>query len=355
MTSTLDPLSEFADWRSLLKQSVFQPADLPAALHVDSEGCNRVAALFPLRINPYFLNLINSADDALGRQVIPSYLELKDQEGSGDPLAEEAQSPVAQVIHRYPHRVAFQVSNQCAVYCRFCMRKRRVGAGGQVSRQALARGVAYIRENREVNEVVLTGGDPLMLDDERLLDLLHELHAITHVKWLRIHTRMPCVLPQRVTPALAAALGRLHPLYINIHFNHPAEVTPQAAAACRLLADAGIPLGSQTVLLRGVNAEGQVLSELMEKLMMIRVRPYYLHQLDRVPGTAHFRVGIEESLRLLQALRGPLSGMAVPHLMIDLPGGGGKVALTPQSVIDRRPGLWKVRSWHGAVYDYAID
>jgi lysine 2,3-aminomutase len=350
-----EPASETADWRVLLKKSVVRPGDLPAVLRGAGDARNSVAAAFPMRINPYFLNLIRRADDALGRQVIPDPIELEDLEASADPLGEDAQSPVSQVIHRYPHRVAFQVSNQCAVYCRFCMRKRRVGLHGQVSDEGIARGAAYIGSHPEINEVVLTGGDPLMLDDERLLSLLGELHAIAHVKWLRIHTRVPSVLPQRITPVLAACLGELRPLFINIHFNHPAEVTPQAASACGLLADAGIPLGSQTVLLRGVNDDFSVLSELMEKLMMMRVRPYYLHQLDRVPGTAHFRVGIEESLRLLRALRGPLSGMAIPHLMIDLPGGGGKVALTPESVVRKGDKLWQVRNWQGKVYDYPVD
>lgn len=308
-----------------------------------------------MRINPYFLSLIQAVDDPLGRQVIPNPVELNDAEAAADPLGEEAQSPVPQVIHRYPRRVAFQVSNQCAVYCRFCMRKRRVGIRRQVTQESIARGVAYIRSNPQINEVVLTGGDPLMLDDDRLLGVLSELRSIAHIKWLRIHTRIPGVLPQRVTPELATALGQLHPLFINIHFNHPAELTAPSAEACARLADAGIPLGSQTVLLHGVNDDSKILVELMEKLMTMRIRPYYLHQLDRVPGTAHFRVGIAQSLRLLQTLRGPLSGMAIPHLMIDLPGGGGKVALTPDTVIERGEKEWRVRNWQGRLFVYPVD
>ncbi len=330
---------------------ITHPLQLPANLRDDRISSLNGMDAFSMRINPYFLSLIRSADDPLGRQVIPCADELVDADGSTDPLAEECHSPAPQVIHRYPGRVVLLVSNQCAVHCRFCMRKRRADRV-QVPRSFVDQGLAYIRNQPRINEVILSGGDPLMLDDASLLAILRSLRQIAHVRLLRIHTRIPGALPQRVTHALAAALASLHPLYMNIHFNHPAEITSEAAAACRLLADAGIPLGSQTVLLKGVNDQPRVLLELMETLLTLRVRPYYLHQLDRVPGSAHFQVPITRSLALLDTLRGPLSGMGIPHLMVDLPGGGGKVALTPEAIVAKNSEQWHIRNWRGEVFVY---
>jgi lysine 2,3-aminomutase len=339
----------------LLAEGVLRPHDLPAGLVADAAALTSVTALFPMKISPYLLALIRSADDPLGRQVIPHPDELEDAQRSEDPLAEEHQSPAPQILHRYPHRVVFLVSNQCAVHCRFCMRKRRVAGGRQVPQGLIDAGMAYIRGRSDIDEVILSGGDPLMLDDDRLLAILSSLRRIAHVGVLRIHSRIPSVWPQRVTPNLARRLAEFHPLYVNIHFNHPAEITPAAATACGLLADAGIPLGSQTVLLRGVNDDAEVLRELFEALLRVRVRPYYLHQLDRVPGTAHFQVPLDRGLSLLAALHGRLSGMAMPHIMIDLPGGGGKVALTPDAIVEKHPTHWRVRNWQGVIYNYPCD
>ncbi len=332
--------------------SVVQTRDLPTNLVADGQALAQVAARFPMKIDPYFLGLIRSADDPLGRQVIPHPDELLDAAGTEDPLAEEHQSPAPQILHRYPHRVVFLVSSRCAVHCRFCMRKRRVAAGPQVPAAMIEAGLDYIRAHPEINEVILSGGDPLMLADDRLLSILQALRRIGHLRWLRLHSRMPIVQPQRVTPELARLLARFHPLYLNIHCNHPAEITPQSAAACGLLADAGIALGSQSVLLRGVNDAAESLKALFEGLLAIRVKPYYLHQLDRVPGTAHFQVPLTVGLELMAALRGRLSGLAIPHYMIDLPGGGGKIALTPEAVVERHPAHWRVRNWQGKIYDY---
>lgn len=344
-------------------QDIVRPKDLPAHLVQDqfqngvdaASGMDRITKAFPMRISAYFMGLINAAYDPLGLQVIPHPDELTDLNCPVDPLAEEAQSPVRQVIHRYPHRALFLVSNACAMYCRFCMRKRRVLADRQVLPAQLDEGVNYIRSHSQINEVVLSGGDPLMLDDERLYAILQALGEIDHVRLLRIHTRIPSALPQRITAELADLLAGFKPLYLNIHVNHPSEVTPAFADACELLAEAGICLGSQTVLLKGVNDTSDTLTDLMQALLMIRVRPYYLHQLDRVPGTSHFRVALDQSLKLLGSLRGPLSGMAIPHLMIDLPGGGGKVALTPDAVVRKDRGKWWVRNWQGNLYAYPSD
>ncbi|RJQ71732.1 MAG: KamA family radical SAM protein [Desulfobacteraceae bacterium] len=339
-------------WIDLAGESIVRPQDLPARLSADTLRRDAVAAVFPMKVNPYVLSLIQSAEDPIGLQFIPHPAELEDTGRSSDPLAEERQSPAPQVIHRYPHRVVLLVSNQCAVHCRFCMRKRRMADPGQVSHALIERGIAYIRGNASITEVILSGGDPLMLGDDQLLSILQDLRGIPQVRLLRMHTRVPAVCPRRITESLARRMSAFHPLYINIHFNHPLELTPAAMTACHRLADAGIPLGSQTVLLKGINDDARVLCQLMEKLLFNRIRPYYIHQVDRVPGTAHFQVPIQKSLQLMNGLRGKLSGLAMPHLMIDLPGGGGKVALTPEVVVARQKDHWLVRNWEGKIYTY---
>ena len=347
-----DPSPKCLSWKKLVAESVVHPGQLPRRLAADRAVADAAARNFPMRVNPYFLSLIHSPDDPLGRQVIPSSAELAGNNLSLDPLAEELQSPVAQVIHRYPGRVVFLVSDQCAVHCRFCMRRRNVFKGRGVSSGALEEGLAYIRGQGRINEVILSGGDPLMLDDDRLDALLLKLSQIQHVRVLRIHTRVPCVLPQRITPHLVRRLTRFQPLYINIHFNHPSEISAAAEQACTLLIDAGIVLGSQTVLLKGVNDHEDVLHDLMQRLLQVRIRPYYLHQLDHVAGATHFEVPLERSLALVGSLRGRLSGLAVPHFMVDLPGGGGKVALLPDSVQSRDGGQWLIRNWQGRFFAY---
>lgn len=343
-----------SDWREMLSGCVVRPDRLPRRVMRGNVDLDRVTERFPMRVNPYLLSLIGADDDPIGRQVIPSRDEIEDDAVIADPLCEERQSPAPQVIHRYPHRVVLLVSDRCAVHCRFCMRKRRVG-GGQVPLASLEKGIAYIRGNSRINEVILSGGDPLMRSDQTLSRLLDSLKAISHIRLLRIHTRMPSVLPMRITEPLVERLSHCRPLYVNVHFNHPAEITPEARAACARLADAGIPLGSQTVLLKGVNDDSDVLFRLFESLLEIRVRPYYLHQLDRVPGTAHFNVPIETGLSLMQSLRGRLSGMAMPQFMVDIPGGGGKVALTPDAVVHKSAEAWTIKNWQGIAFHYPIE
>ena len=341
-------------WRDLLAAGIRTPARLPDSLGGGNAALKPVCDRFPMWINAHFFSLIQGPDDPLGRQVLPRCCEMADDLGSWDPLGEEAQAPVSQVIHRYPHRVAFLISNQCAVYCRFCMRKRRLGASRQVTAAQIESGLDYIRRHPEINEVLLTGGDPLMLSDQRLFSILKALREIRHVRFLRIHSRMAGVLPQRITSRLAQGLAASPPLFINLHFNHPAEITPESQDACRRLADAGIPLGSQTVLLQGINDDAAVLTSLFENLLAMRVKPYYLHQLDHIPGTAHFRVPLEKGLQLLTSLRGPLSGMAIPHFMVDLPQGGGKVALTPDMVVQKDADQWRIRNWQGKLITYPL-
>jgi lysine 2,3-aminomutase len=327
---------------------------LPASIRCDRQTAERVAAQFPMRISPHYLELIQGPDDPIARQVVPDIRELADTAAHPDPLNEESQAPVPQIVHRYPHRVIFLVSNQCAVYCRYCMRKRRIDEAAQVPADALREGVAYIKGNPQINEVILSGGDPFMLQDQALEDILRPLHDTPHIRVLRIHTRIPNAWPRRITASLAKRLARYHPLYINIQFNHPVEITPQARKACARLADAGIPLGSQTVLLRDVNDRPDILMDLFQGLLEIRVRPYYLHQLDRVPGTTHFRVSMEQALRLMGALRGRLSGQAMPHLMVDLPGGGGKVELMSDGPVFANEEQWLFRNFEGRLYSYPL-
>ena len=292
-----------------------------------------VSARYPVRLTGYYAGLIRQPDDAIWKQCMPDARELEDLTQCPDPLDELILSPVPGLIHRYPDRVVLLVSNRCPVYCRFCMRKRLVGSGdAPMGEDGLHNALSYIAAHPEIHDVILSGGDPLMLDDASLSKILTGLRAIPHVVIIRIGTRIPVTLPERITPDLCKLLSTLHPLYINTHFNHPDEITGDSATACTLLADAGIPLGNQTVLLKGVNDSVDTMRDLMTGLLAIRVKPYYLHQMDLVQGTAHFRTSVRSGLEIMRGLRGHISGMAVPHYVIDLPGGKGKVAILPDDI-----------------------
>ena len=317
-------------WQKLLQASVTRPKDLTRRFGVDPLPLEAVAEAYPMRVNPYYLGLIREVGDPIWRQAVPAADELQDSVCVADPLEEENQSPVPNLVHRYPDRALFLVCSECAMYCRFCTRKRKVGGENMViTRETLQAGIDYLRSKPEIRDVILSGGDPLLLSDERLEWILKELRAIPHLEIIRIGSRVPVVLPQRITPNLVRILRKYHPLYLNTHFNHPDEITETAAKACARLADAGIPLGNQTVLLRGVNDEPAVMKRLMQKLLAIRVKPYYLYQADLVQGTDHFRTSVEEGLEIVRALRGHTSGMGVPAYVIDAPGGGGKIPLLP--------------------------
>lgn len=328
------------------------PTQLPDAFCSNPDLLAPAADLFPMRINSHVLSLMNAPDDPLARQFMPSPKELCDQSGCCDPLNETGQSPTPLVVHRYPRRVIFLVSNRCAAHCRFCMRKRHHITGAQIDASTLIDGFTYIQKNRQINEVILSGGDPFMLDDATLLGILATLRTLPHLRILRIHTRIPIVWPQRLTPSLIKRLAKLHPLYINVHINHPCEITPETTQALHLMADVGIPLGSQTVLLNEINDRVSVLRPLFEGLLENRVRPYYLHQVDRVPGTAHFQVPVEKGLSLMRRLQGRLSGMAMPRFMIDLPGGGGKIELLPDHIIQKQTHCWEVVNFDGRRFTY---
>lgn len=340
-------------WRRLLSESVTALDALPVAVAKDDRHIELLER-YPMCINPYYLSLIRQKDDPIYRQCIPDLREIWDHTGVDDPLNEEGCSPVPGLTHRYPDRVLFLVSARCAVYCRFCNRKRKVGRAEMVTDQSIREGIAYIRGHREVRDVLLSGGDPLLLGNQQLYHILHQIREISHVEIVRIGTRVPCTLPQRITPQLARMLREFHPLYIHTHFNHPREITPQAALACGRLADAGIPLGCQTVLLKGVNDSPGIIKELMQRLLMIRVRPYYLFQADLAKGTAHFWSPVRRGLEIISSLQGYTSGLCVPHFAIDLPGGGGKVTLLPDHVQWEADGSLSVKTYEGKTCHYPV-
>jgi lysine 2,3-aminomutase len=338
----------------MLSKSITTAEDLSALFGTEEEEIQRVVARYPMAINSYYLRLIRENGDGIYRQAVPDIREVTEEEGLEDPLNEEALSPVPGLTHKYPDRVLFLVSGQCAMYCRFCNRKRKVGRASMVTRKTIREGISYIRGNKKIRDVLLSGGDPLLLPDGELFVLLSALRSIPHLEIIRLGTRVPCTFPQRVTQQLAGMLKGFHPLYINTHFNHPAEITAEASLACARLVDAGIPLGCQTVLLKGVNDDPAVMRILMQKLLAIRVRPYYLFQADRAKGTSHFWTPLEKGLEIMAALQGYISGLCVPRFMIDLPGGGGKIPITPEYVVGKEKGSLLIKNYSGELYHYSL-
>lgn len=347
-------------WQKLLSNSVVKVEDLPFLSDTSDEyreKLKEVTKVFPIRINSYFLDQIKEENDPLWRQVVPTLEELDDflseeELLESDPLNEEGDMPVPELVHRYPDRVLLMVNNQCPIICRFCTRKRKIGFPGIVTRETLRQGIDYIRNHPEIRDVILSGGDPLLVPDKELDRILSELRSIPHLEIIRIGTRVPGTLPQRITQDLCAILKKHHPLYFNLHFNHPSEITPEVEKACNMLADAGIPLGSQTVLLEGVNDNSEVMRELMLKLLKIRVKPYYIYQADMTLGTDHFRTTVEKGLDIMKDLQGHISGMGVPYFVIDAPGGGGKVRLLPNMVLEHNEKEVVIKNYEGKVFRY---
>ncbi len=339
-------------WQKSLGAAIDSPEELAARFGLDAEQLCRVAGRYPMRITPHYLGLVREPGDPIWRQCVPDVLELADDRQLPDPLDEERLSPAPGLIHRYPDRVVWLVSSACAVYFRFCMRKRSVGcAKTAATHGAWQQTLDYIGGNPQIRDVILSGGDPLLLPDDTLDDLLGGLGRIPHVEIVRIGSRVPVTLPERVTYRLCRMLKKHHPIFVNTHFNHPREITPQSAAACARLADAGIPLGNQTVLLAGVNDDPAVIKQLMQMLLAIRVKPYYIHQMDLVQGTGHFRTRVEKGLAIMEGLRGHTSGMATPYYVIDLPGGKGKVPILPDYV-ERRGDKLLLRNYLGEIVEY---
>lgn len=310
----------------------------------------------PLGITPYYMSLlaVENSCHPLRRTVVPTrneYVKLPGE--SDDPLGEENQSPVPGLVHRYPDRVLFLLHDFCSTYCRYCTRSRLVGHGGILpSRSRLERAIDYIKVTPSVRDVLLSGGDPLTLNDDRLEWILSRLRQIPHVEVVRIGTKVPAVLPQRVTRKLVRMLRKYHPIWMSLHFTHPEECTPEAFKACSLLADAGIPLGAQTVLLKGINDSIDTMKTLSHQLIRMRVRPYYLYQCDPITGSAHFRTSITKGLEIIRGLRGFTSGYAVPTYVVDAPGGGGKIPLMPDYVAGREGCELLLRNYEDRIFRY---
>ncbi len=350
------------DWRWQLQNAVTDVYNAERLLGIELPPARRAelqraAAKFPMSITPYYLSLVNPDDldnDPIFKQSFPSPAELQTcAHDLADPLAEDKDSPVPLITHRYPDRVLFVVSRRCAMYCRHCTRKRKVGDVDVLpGRQQLLEGLRYIRNTPAVRDVLLSGGDPLLLPDERLDWLLGELRRIPHVEIVRIGSRTPAVLPFRITDDLVRVLRAHHPLWFNTHFNHPRELTASAREALARLADAGIPLGNQSVLLAGVNDCPRIMKALVHKLVKNRVRPYYLYQCDLTEGLSHFRTPVGKGMEIMESLIGHTSGLCVPTYVIDAPGGGGKIPVMPQYLISWSTHKVILRNYEGVITSY---
>jgi len=355
-------LSQWKDWTWQLKHSVrdIETAEMLLGIRFGEARKRQLEATlrtFPLAITPYYLSLIDTEDyhnDPVFKQSFPVPEELEiGRSDMTDPLAEDDDSPVSGITHRYPDRVLFHISNICSMYCRHCTRKRKVGDIDSIpGKEEILKGIKYIREHSEVRDVLLSGGDPLMLSDDYLDWILTEVRKIPHVEIIRLGTRMPVVLPYRVTPKLVATLKKHHPVWVNTHFNHPREITASAREALQLLADAGIPLGNQTVLLAGINDCPRIMRSLVHKLVMNRVRPYYLYQCDLSEGLTHFRTPVGKGVEIMESLRGHTSGLAVPTYVIDAPGGGGKIPLNPNYLVSLSTNKVVLRNYEGVITTY---
>lgn len=353
---------DLPEWKSILLEAVSTPSQIATRFGLDDKDDFRaVCKKYPARINSYYMSLIKEKGDAIYKQAIPSVEEISDTFGEEDPLNEEPEHQARHNVpglltHRYPDRVLFRISNQCAMYCRFCTRKRKVGdVNKQPKWSEISLALDYLREHDEVRDVILSGGDPFMLSDdvlEKIIKAVYDIISQRKYGMIRIGTRMPCVLPQRVTPELCDMLKKYHPLFINVHFNHPSEITPESRKACGMLADAGIPLGNQTVLLKGVNDNPAVMKELVQGLINMRVRPYYIYQADPVIGTNHFRTKVRVGLDVYKELRGHTSGLCVPTFVIDAPGGGGKIPLLPEYVLEMNDDKVVLKNYEGKTFEY---
>lgn len=347
--------AQWNDWRWQLRNRVTTLEDLRKYVDVSDDEAREINAAsetFRWDITPYYASLMDKDDRncPIRKQAIPSGLELReDFGGTWDPLLEEENSPVSSLIRVYPDRVAFCISNQCAVFCRHCLRKRLAGEVDQhLSREQIEAGVEYIRTHEDIRDVLLTGGDALLFPQTRLEDLLAQLRRIPHVEIIRLGSRTPCTLPQRITPELCDMLEKYHPIWINVQFNHPKEITPEAEAACARLLKAGIPLGNQSVLLKGINDTPEVMTKLVRELVRLRVRPYYLYQAQTLKGTEHFITPIERGIEIIRSIRGFTTGFAEPKYVLDTP--YGKIPMGPDYMVGRDGDYWVVQSFEGKVW-----
>ncbi len=353
------PSDQWNDWNWQLRNRVTRLEHLQnkiALTSCEKEGVTLSESKLAMAITPHFFNLIESdnPDGPIRRQIIPRGSEMKiSPDEMADPCGEDGNMPVPGLVHRYPDRVLFLVTDRCAAYCRYCTRSRVVsGVGEQHLETDFDQAIEYLRQHTEVRDVLLSGGDPLLLSDAKLYHLLKRLRAIPHIEFIRIGTRIPIFLPQRITPQLCSMLKEIHPLWISVHTNHPKELTSEVRAGLERLADAGIPLGNQAVLLKGVNDDPEILKILFQKLLRCRVRPYYLYQCDLIQGSSHFRVPIRRGLQIMDQIRGHTTGYAVPQYVVDGPGGGGKIPLNPEYIVALTADRVVLRNYKGDIYEY---
>jgi lysine 2,3-aminomutase len=352
-------MNHWSDYKWQLRNRVDTLTELETHLNltdVERAGVLLAGHKLAMSITPHFFNLIDRDDPdcPIRRQVIPRIEEgWNAPEELADPCGEDSHMPVPGLVHRYPDRVLFLVTDRCASYCRYCTRSRVVsGVGEQHLETQWELAFKYLENHTEVRDVLLSGGDPLLFSDERLDKILTRLRAIPHIQFIRIGSRIPVFLPQRITPELCAMLKKHHPLFISIHTNHPRELTSEVRDALGRLADAGIPLGNQSVMLRGVNDSVEIQKALIHKLLMCRVKPYYLYQCDLINGSSHLRTPVAEGVAIIEGLRGHTTGYAIPQFVIDGPGGGGKIPINPNYVVDTAPGRITLRNFEGEIFEY---
>jgi lysine 2,3-aminomutase len=351
---------EWNDWRWQLRHRITTYEQLKEILELtfeEIEGIKHSKGRLALAVTPYFASLMDpfNPNCPIRRQAIPRVEEIHlSKNEMVDPLGEDKHSPVPGLVHRYPDRVLLLVTDQCAVYCRYCTRRRLVGSHERsITQGNFEEVLRYLKSHRKVRDVLLSGGDPLLLENERLEEILSRLRALPHIELLRIGTRVPVTLPQRITGGLVRMLKKYHPLMISIHFTHPKEITEAVRRACNELADGGIPLGSQTVLLKSINDKPYIMKKLVQELLKIRVRPYYIYQCDLAMGTEHFRTSVATGIQIIEKLRGHTTGYAVPTYVVDAPGGGGKIPLQPDYVVSRGKGKIALRNYEGKIFEYS--
>lgn len=335
------------DAKTLSRLIALSPKEIKAIGEVEKK--------FRWAISPYYLSLVNADDklDPIKLMAIPTHLEISNSEGLTDPMAEEYTNPAGSITRRYPDRLIINVTNSCAMYCRHCQRRRHIGQKDEEkSKDLIMESINYIRENHEIRDVLVTGGDPLTLSDEALDWLLGELRSIPHLEYIRLGSRIPVTMPQRITDNLCNILKKYHPIYLNTHFNHPMEITKESKEACERLANSGIPLGNQTVLLNGINNDKFVMRCLNHELLKCRVKPYYIFHAKHVKGTLHFNTSIDDGIEIMEYLRGYTSGMAIPTYIVNAPDGYGKTPILPEYLISRGRDYVMLRTWEGKVFKY---
>ncbi|NMA86062.1 MAG: lysine 2,3-aminomutase [Tissierellia bacterium] len=350
---------EWHDWKWQVRNRITDVETLKQIINItekEEKEIGEVLEKFRMGITPYYASLMDPDDPncPIRMQAVPTIMETYEAQADlEDPLAEDEDSPVPGLTHRYPDRVLFLITDQCSMYCRHCTRRRFAGQQDQgAPKSRIDQGIEYIRNTPEVRDVLLSGGDALLVSDERLEYIIKELRAIPHVEIIRIGSRVPVVMPMRITDDLVNMLKKYHPIWLNTHFNHPKEITETSIAAANKMADAGIPLGNQSVLLRGVNDCPHIMKDLVQKLVMMRIRPYYIYQCDLSMGIEHFRTKVSKGIEIIEALRGHTSGFAVPTFVVDAPGGGGKTPVMPQYVISQSPSKIVLRNYEGVITTY---